>query len=193
MSEQHDEEYHGDVELPYVKSDFGKLIGYIEDGDKAVINSLIVRASKSFNIYKAVNQFFKERERVGNENTPAVYEFPSWLVNQGFIADLVTDMAGAAITEEFVSLPHFNVVPYYPSYKDILWNARILKDATRLYTPEDIFHLSLYRGMLIDGFDVEAIVLTRNHDSILSLALHLKDSHDKRVSDALMVIENSEE
>lgn len=172
------------ADLPYDKVAFGKLIGYVEQGDEIVINSIIVRAAKCFNVYVEVNNFYKLRESQGNDATPLVFEFSSWLFNNGFIGDTVSEiMDPKPLIDYFSKLPVYDVVPYHPSYSDILWTARILQDATAFYTPENIFHLALYRGMVIDGFDVETIVKARAHDDILSLAIHLKNSHDKRVSD----------
>jgi len=170
--------------LPYDKVAFGKLIGYAEQGDEIIVNSVIMRPIKCFNVYVQVNNFYKMRESQGNDATPLVFEFSSWLFNNGFIGDTISEIIDRNVLVDHINnVPSYSVVPYHPSYSDILWTARILQDATSFYTPENIFHLALYRGMVIDGLDVENIVKARVHDDILSLAIHLKDSHDKRVSD----------
>lgn len=181
----------GDVELPYDKRTFGKLIGYVEDGDQVIINSIAVRAITSFNIYIQINNFYKLREEQGVTDTPMVFEFSSWLCNNGFIQDTVTETLNHnPLIDFFKGTPQYNVVPFHPSYSDILWTARILQDATSFYTAEDIFHLAMYRGMVIDNLDVENIVKARVHDDILSLAIHLKDSHDKRISEVFSTIKD---
>jgi len=154
-----------------------RLIGYIEEDDVVLLNGEIVKALQNFNVYRLSENLYREVEDAGfTDDHVNVRTYLSWLNAKGVISFLTASEAGLVS-----NLIHYRTYPFVPSYKDILWVVRVLKQRLEALDPREVFLLGVYREMEIENHDVNEITLSRDMARIKPLLQILQSEYQKHV------------
>lgn len=160
---------------------FNILLGHMNTNEEFILNSVAVKSNSPFNLYVKRGEFNELRENLGlSDDSLKLTDFLDWL----HLQDLITPLEAVDSKPiDITTIPLFNLYPYFPSYKDILWVARILRPNMLIFKPDDIYHLALYRGFEINGVDVDKVITSRKTDDIFALLRNISVDCNKRRED----------
>lgn len=159
------------------KNHLNRLIGYMNAGDIALINGDLFEAVAPVNVYVQASKFLKLCEDAGfDDDSIRVSSLTSWLTAQGYLKSLTASEVGL-----ISNLENYRTYPYFPSYKDILWVVRVLKQIRHELTPRNVYLLAVYKEMEILTHDVKSIIISRDSQRIRGLIQILENAYQKHV------------
>jgi hypothetical protein len=169
-----------EINLPYDKGVFNNRIGYITTSDIIVINGTEVTALDSFNIYKLRSTY----GRINRNKEDELNDFVDWLIKNNYVV-----ASQPFLEEEELKERSYTLFRFYPSYKDVLWVARVLQTQIESFTTQEILLLALYRGTEIkslnDVMSIDSIVIKRELPALEQLIKLLTLQHVRFISNEL--------
>lgn len=166
-----------------------RLIGYANAGDHIILNGELLEILAPLNVYVLSAVFYKQITKQYLQDNPhsdphedphqqIVREtsFVSWLMGQGDVR--YTTASEAGLVSHF---DRYTTFPFYPSYKDVMWVVRVLRQHLHALTPQDVYLLSVYRHTEIENRDVSKTLISRDIAHIQSLVKKLAAAHENHV------------
>jgi hypothetical protein len=169
-----------------------RLIGYANTGEYIILNGELLEILSPMNVYvmnasfqrQLKKEFNQEAEDPDGDPHQDLHEsllqqglFGQWLVNSGDARYGTASEAGLIYI-----INRYHTFPFYPSYKDVMWVVRVLRQHWHSLNPNDVYLLAVYRETVIQGRDVKQTLISRDMSQIQSLIQSLQIAHESHTT-----------
>lgn len=152
-----------------------RLQGMVKTDAVFILNGQKLKALTHLSLYVLNEKFNLEREEQGQEHdTLRLTEFALWLYRHEAVIDVNE-------TVDITTTPLYTLYPFSPSYNDVVWTTRVLKNEIHEFQENDIYLLSVYRDTEIAGIDVEKTIIARDVVAIKQMLAKIVTEHQKHV------------